>query len=101
MNFATLDWLLAGSEAEERYRKFARESVFSHQRLLFTLWQNLDDLKSGGCKGLADEIIRILDEEMAARSGIVRQGIRDLSKDVPLTPNDFSIIDPKVNLKLC
>lgn len=28
VNFATSDWLRAGGEAEERYRSFARESVF-------------------------------------------------------------------------
>lgn len=53
MNFATMDWLPVGSkalsntlsascdllidEALERYRMFARESVFSTQRLLFTV----------------------------------------------------------------
>jgi hypothetical protein len=37
VNFATYDWLKFGVEAEERYRLVARNSVFSHQRLLFTL----------------------------------------------------------------
>ncbi len=83
-------------EAEERYRRYARESVFSHQRLLFTLWHNISDLRNGGCEGLAKEIIRVLDEEINSRTAIVSQGIRDLSKDVQLDPNDFTVIDPKV-----
>jgi len=28
VNFATMDWLLSGGEAEERYRRFGRASVF-------------------------------------------------------------------------
>jgi hypothetical protein len=37
-----------GSQAEEKYRVVARESVFSYQRLLFTLLENKDKLKCGG-----------------------------------------------------
>ena len=50
MNFATSDWLRAGGEAEERYRGFARESVFSHQRLLFTLLEHHDTVFKNGRK---------------------------------------------------
>jgi JmjC domain, hydroxylase len=44
VNFATYDWLSSGGEAEERYRTFARNSVFSHQRLLFTLLHHKADV---------------------------------------------------------
>ena len=44
VNFATYDWLSSGGEAEERYRTFARSSVFSHQRLLFTLLHHKADV---------------------------------------------------------
>ena len=44
VNFATYDWLSSGGEAEERYRTFARNSVFSHQRLLFTLFHHKADV---------------------------------------------------------
>jgi JmjC domain, hydroxylase len=44
VNFATYDWLSSGSEADERYRTFARNSVFSHQRLLFTLLNHKADI---------------------------------------------------------
>ena len=44
VNFATYDWLASGGEAEERYRTFARNSVFSHQRLLFTLLHHKSDV---------------------------------------------------------
>ena len=44
VNFATYDWLSMGGEAEERYRTFARNSVFSHQRLLFTLLHHKADM---------------------------------------------------------
>ena len=45
VNFACSDWLVAGGAAEERYRSFGRESVFSHQRLLFTLLHHYKDLE--------------------------------------------------------
>lgn len=73
MNFAIADWISAGgtfqillsykftflqekiflfslilaAEAETRYRLFARESVFSYQRLLFTLLQHANEMRSG------------------------------------------------------
>ena len=45
VNFACSDWLVAGGHAEERYRGFGRESVFSHQRLLFTLLHHRAELE--------------------------------------------------------
>ena len=50
MNFACSDWLVAGGAAEERYRAFGRESVFSHQRLLFTLLHHYRDLELSSLK---------------------------------------------------
>ena len=44
VNFASYDWLKAGSEAIDRYRSFSRDSVFSHTRLIFTLWENRSGL---------------------------------------------------------
>jgi histone demethylase JARID1 len=44
VNFACSDWLVSGGHAEERYRGFGRESVFSHQRLLFTLLHHRQEL---------------------------------------------------------
>ncbi|RYH13094.1 hypothetical protein EON65_36490 [archaeon] len=45
VNFAPFDWLPFGGEAEDRYRRYAREPVFSHVRLLFTLLHNKDVLQ--------------------------------------------------------
>ena len=39
MNFATSDWLKFARVSNERYRRFARASVFSHDRLVFKLAQ--------------------------------------------------------------
>lgn len=44
VNFSSFDWLPYGVESVLRYRTYARESVFSYTRLLFTLWKNKKDL---------------------------------------------------------
>ena len=43
VNFATPDWIQHGAAANERYRVFARPSVFSHDRLTFTICQYLEE----------------------------------------------------------
>jgi hypothetical protein len=50
VNFACSDWLVSGGHAEERYRMFGRESVFSHQRLLFTLLNHKNHLERHSLK---------------------------------------------------
>lgn len=93
VNFATPDWLLAGSESEERYRVFSRSSVFSHHRLLFTLLQNQHEIKSlYSLHDLCNEVLKVLDEEVNSRPYILGQGIRDLST-VRLPSNSFTLID--------
>eukprot|EP00605_Chrysophyceae_sp_TOSAG23-4_P000250 GSChrysophyteH1.ASY1.ANO1.287.1 assembled CDS len=74
VNFATSDWLRDGTEADERYRIFGRSSVFSHQRLLFTLLyhngQEFGKSRKGqfqdkdSYKSLLLEIKKCLDEEL-------------------------------------
>eukprot|EP01034_Spumella_vulgaris_P021348 gene21348-27378_t len=93
VNFATSDWLRAGGEAEERYRGFGRESVFSHQRLLFTLLEHQETVFKHGRKDLATEVLRVLDEELESRPFLFGQGVRDLSSLVNLPPNNFQLID--------
>ena len=44
VNFASADWLLHGSDADENYRSMARKSVFSHTRLLFVLANHMSDI---------------------------------------------------------
>lgn len=96
VNFATIDWLLSGGEAEERYRTVNRGTVFSHHRLLFTLLNHKDEIISPQSrKELALEIFRVVDEEIAARPHIIQQGIRDISDKVILPPNNFDVIDEK------
>lgn len=123
VNFATADWLPSGAEAEERYRLFGRESVFSHQRLLFTLLYNKDQnlFKSQPCHdnpfarangatnqhcieeddscdeammaNVRKEVYRIISAEIQARPVIYKQGVRDLSDTVTLPENNFSVIN--------
>ena len=85
VNFATSDWLTFGSDADERYRKLARQSVFSHQRLLFTLLHH----KSTYCGDkpqfvleLMKEVLKVLEEEIDARPNVFSHGVRDISDKV-------------------
>lgn len=95
VNFATIDWLAAGGEAEERYRSFSRGSVFSHQRLLLTLFHHKDEIESKSQEDLVDELLQVLDEEINARPYIYGQGVRDISDNVSLPSNEFHCIDKK------
>ena len=93
VNFATPDWLSAGTEADERYRGFARGSVFSHQRLLFTLMHHKRNIPSHAQIELSKEVIKVVDEELGSRPHILSQGVRDISLMVKLPPNIFDVID--------
>jgi hypothetical protein len=66
---------VAGGEAEERYRLYARNSVFSHQRLLFTLLHHKTEIEAQFHSKLATEILKVLEEELAYRPFIFNQGI--------------------------
>lgn len=95
VNFATHDWLKGGSEADERYRTFARNSVFSHQRLLFTLKHHAAGIPPQGAYDLMEEIRKVLDEEITARNAILTSGVRDISGLVEIPPNNFECIDSR------
>lgn len=118
VNFATPDWFKQGTEADERYRYFGRSSVFSHQRLLFTLLHHntplmrhlneqgydinsreVESMLSGDLDSvhyhisLLAEIRKVLQEELIARPAIVQKGVRDTSGLIKMPPNNFTCID--------
>jgi histone demethylase JARID1 len=105
VNFATPDWLNEGTQADERYRSFGRSSVFSHQRLLFTLLQhNSAEVaaqrrayfrKKEAFLSLLLEVRTCLTEDLAARPWLVSQGVRDISQYVRLPGNNFDEIDER------
>lgn len=95
VNFALDDWIPIGNEAEEKYRVIARPSVFSHQRLLFTLFRNNYSIDWKYATALHGHLLKIIDEELATREYIYSQGIRDISSVVTLPKNDFSKFDSK------
>jgi hypothetical protein len=88
-----------GSEALEKYRMVGRESVFSTQRLLFTVLQNRQDPHTN-YKKLHFEVDKIVREELNGRAYATSQGVRELSGIVDLQPNNFQIIDDAVSVLL-
>ena len=96
VNFATHDWIHYGSDANERYRSFARPAVFSHDRLTFTLANHLQDQKLHAyCKLLLDELQRVTDEELRLRKRLLESGVRDVSQAITLPPNRLDQLDER------
>ena len=106
VNFATPDWVAFGSDANERYRAFARPSVFSHDRLAFTMANHLQEQKSYNmCKLLLDELERIVEEELGLRNRLIGTGVRDVSDLITLPVNRLDQLDDASatydDLRLC
>ncbi|KAL3919680.1 MAG: hypothetical protein SGILL_003633, partial [Bacillariaceae sp.] len=94
VNFATHDWIAHGSDANERYRSFARPAVFSHDRLTFTMAHHLSEQKSyKNCKLLLKEVERVVTEELQLRRKLLVQGVRDVSDLIQLPPNRLDQLD--------
>jgi len=94
VNFATHDWISQGADANERYRSFARPSVFSHDRLTFTMANHLKDQKRySTCRLLLAELQRVIEEEMKLRNKLLDAGVRDVSGDISLPKNRLDQLD--------
>jgi histone demethylase JARID1 len=94
VNFATHDWIAHGSDANERYRSFARPAVFSHDRLTFTMAHHLSEQKSyKNCKLLLNEVERVVAEELQLRRKLLMQGVRDVSELIQLPKNRLDQLD--------
>jgi len=94
VNFATHDWIAHGSDANERYRSFARPAVFSHDRLSFTMAHHLEEQRSyKNCLLLLQEVERVVNEELELRQKLLSQGVRDVSDIIELPPNCLDQLD--------
>ncbi|GMI32202.1 hypothetical protein TrRE_jg2457, partial [Triparma retinervis] len=93
VNFATPDWLSHGADASERYRNFSRQAVFSHDRLMFTMAQYLNEHSIQSCEMLITELSRVIREEDTLRRRLFEIGIQDVSGKVPLPRNNLVQLD--------
>ncbi len=95
VNFSPPVWLKFGREAIERYRKFARNSVVSHDRLVLTLANNLcPEWSVPSLKALLDELTLIVKEEEHQRSFLQHQGVRvNVVSKSKLLPNNLTEMD--------
>jgi hypothetical protein len=94
VNFATHDWIAYGSDANERYRSFARPAVFSHDRLTFTMANHLVEQNAySTCKLLLDELERVVEEELRLRKTLAESGVRDVSSYITLPKNRLDQLD--------
>jgi len=94
VNFALHDWIPHAVDANERYRTFARPSVFSHDRLVYTMAHWAKELRTKEiCSALAQELRRLKNEELLLRAKLIKAGVRDVSNDVTLPPNRLDRLD--------
>lgn len=94
VNFATYDWISFGSDANERYRSFARPAVFSHDRLTFTMANHLHEQKTyRTCHSLLEELERVVEEELSLRAKLIDSGVRDVSELITLPRNRLDQLD--------
>lgn len=94
VNFASPDWIAHGADANERYRSFARPAVFSHDRLTFTMANNLKGQNTyHSCKLLLAELKRVINEEISSRKKLLDSGVRDISKYIDLPQNRLDQLD--------
>jgi hypothetical protein len=93
VNFATPDWISVGGDASERYRSICRPSVFSHDRLIFTIATHAKTLDFTCCGLLLNELHRIVEEEVRCRSNLLRMGVRDVTGDIRLPKNRCDQVD--------
>ena len=81
-------------DANERYRTFGRPSVFSHDRLMYTIANHTSELRTKEiCNAVSMELRRLMGEELLLRTKLIRSGIRDVSKEVQLPPNRLDQLD--------
>ena len=96
VNFALQDWIPHAVDANERYRTFARPSVFSHDRLVYTMAFHDNELRTKEiCQSLSQELRRLMQEELLLRQKLLHAGVRDLSNsnDIDLPPNRLDQLD--------
>jgi histone demethylase JARID1 len=94
VNFAVHDWISHAVDANERYRTFGRSSVFSHDRLVYTMAHHVNELRTKQiCNDLVQELRRLMKEEMQLRQKLISAGVRDVSKEVELPPNRVDQLD--------
>ena len=93
VNFATPDWISHGSDANERYRSYARTAVFSHDRLTFTLSHFMKEHTHESVTLLEKELERVIAEELRLRTRLLEQGVRDISSQITLPKNRLDQLD--------
>jgi len=94
VNFADTNWMPHAADANERYRTFGRPSVFSHDRLVFTMAHHINEVNTKeSCIAVAQELRRLMNEELLLRQKLISAGVRDVSGDVQLPPNRLDQLD--------
>jgi hypothetical protein len=89
VNFATSSWLRFARVSNERYRRFSRASVFSHDRLMLKLAglqiRGTRHLSFGleGCRALYTEVERMYREERKHRGNAKIEGVGQSVKMPP------------------
>jgi hypothetical protein len=97
VNFSTYDWLKYGREAMERYRSFARPSVFSHDRLVMALVHDLrDDWPLEAVEAISTDLANMVANEGHLRDLLEKKGVRlNVVPRTSLLRNNLKFLDAK------
>jgi histone demethylase JARID1 len=98
VNFVLPDWIQYSRECVEMYRKYARESILSHDRFIFHFGttQNLDEYSVEDCEMLLRELRCMFHEEQNYKKVLSASGIEhvlELTADVMMDDRSMSVDD--------
>lgn len=97
VNFSSPDWVRFGREAIDRYRRFGRVSVFSHERMVLTLAHHLVEEQHWALpalKSLLQDLTRIVAEEEHHRRRLRDERVRfGLVERERLPANNLDFLD--------
>ena len=75
VNFALPNWIVHGSKCAERYRKYARESPISIERLIMKLIMSEKGHTVESCTSIVKDMQKIRDEQAVLRRGLFEGGV--------------------------
>ncbi|XP_051824997.1 lysine-specific demethylase 5C-like isoform X10 [Antechinus flavipes] len=89
VNFCTADWLPAGRQCIEHYRRLRRYCVFSHEELICKMAASPEKLDLNLAAAVHKEMFIIVQEERRLRKALLEKGITEAEREAfELLPDD-------------
>uniref|UniRef100_A0A8U7NTG5 [histone H3]-trimethyl-L-lysine(4) demethylase n=1 Tax=Corvus moneduloides TaxID=1196302 RepID=A0A8U7NTG5_CORMO len=89
VNFCTADWLPAGRQCIEHYRRLRRYCVFSHEELICKMAASPEKLDLNLAAAVHKEMFVLVQEERKLRKALLEKGITEAEREAfELLPDD-------------